>query len=568
MGEGELGARRRNAAIARLNAEIRALLPLMTSSGARITIGPPRAFYEPVWDALQGYARPLWAMAALARSGDGARLDGGIWNRWRAGLIAGTDPDHPNFWGPCEDLCQGFCEMPAVAMALLWARGEMWDPLSTSERRRVIEWLGQINHRRVHPNNWLWFRVLVNLALDALAEVGSWARIEEDLDALDAMYQGDGWYFDGCDPGTRSADLYLPAAFHCYGPIAAEMLAPRQPDRARALLARSVAFAANFQHFTAADGGPILWGRSLCYREVWNACWATLALVDCEALPWPVVAGLWRRQQGWWDARPVRRADGCLGLGCTYSNDRVAEMYIAETSPYWCLKSLLALGQPAEHPFWSAEAASGAARSESLPFPELGGLLAGTSDEPLLLMAGQYGPAWMERADSRYGRFAYGTRHGFELMGRDGMPPVDLALCLRATDEAAWFGRDRPLSAVVDGPAVRIEWRPSPWSHVETTLTPRGAGYAARHVLTLERKAEVVEGGFPCPRGERKVSTTRIALFGGGLASLMEAQDGRLASVLESPPGSNLLHRCTDMPVFSTILPAGRHVLKTIVIPG
>ncbi len=540
----------------------------MTPSGARIVIGPPRAFYEPVWDAFQGYARPLWAMAALARAGDGARLDGRMWSRWRAGLIAGTDPDHPDFWGPCEDLCQGFCEMPAVAMALLWARREMWEPLSPGERQRAVDWLDQINHRRVHPNNWLWFRVLVNLALDALVGSGSWTRIEEDLDALDAMYSGDGWYFDGCDPGTRSADLYLPAAFHCYGPIAAEMLAPRQPERARALLARSVAFAANFQHFAAADGAPILWGRSLCYREVWNAAWATLALVDCEALPWPVIAGLWRRQRRWWHARPVRRDDGCLGLGCTYPNENVAELYIAETSPYWCLKSLLALGQPATHPFWSAGAAPAATRNSAIPFLEFGGVLAGTPDEPLLLMAGQYGPAWMGRADSRYGRFAYGTRHGFELLGCDGMPPVDLALILRATDETAWIGRERPLSASIDGHSARIEWRPAPWSHVETTLTPSGTGYAARHVLELERETEVLEGGFPCPRGEHEISPTQIVLSGGGLTSRMEFRDRRVPSVQESPRGGNLIHRFTDVPILTTILPPGRHVLETIVSPA
>jgi hypothetical protein len=568
MGEGSAGGGRRDAAIARLSAEICALFPHTSPSGARIAIGPPRAFYESVWDEFQGYARPLWAMAALARSGEAERLGGDVWSRWRTGLVAGTDPDHPDYWGPCEDLCQGFCEMPAVAMALVWARGEMWDPLSRSERQRVVDWLDQINQRRVHPNNWLMFRLLVNLALDALAEVGSRARVAEDLDALDAMYRGNGWYFDGCDPGTRSADLYLPAAFHCYGPIAAEMLAHNHPDRARELLARTVAFATNFQHFTAADGAPILWGRSLSYREVWNACWATLALVDCEALPWPVVAGLWRRQQSWWDARPVRRDDGCLALGCTYPNENVAEMYIAATSPYWCLKSFLALGQPAGHPFWSAEAAPGAARSGPLPFPELGGLLSGTSDEPLLLMAGQYGPAWMERADSRYGRFAYGTRHGFELLGCDGMPPVDLALCLRSTDGTTWVGRDRPLSARVAGQFARIEWRPAPWAHVETKLTPRGVGYEARHVLTLGREAEVVEGGFPCPRGACEISHPRIVLTGGGLTSRMEAQDGRRASVLESPAGSNLLHRCTAVPIFSAILPTGRHVLVTIVIPG
>lgn len=566
------GQQRRDAAVDELRRELAALQPHASPSGALIRIGPHRATcYDAVWDGFQGYARPLWAMAALARSGEAGRLGDEIWTQWRRGLCAGTDPDHADYWGPVEDLCQGFCEMPAVATALVWASGQLWEPLSSGQQQQVRNWLLLINQHKVHSNNWRWFRILVNLSLEVLQPgQADWGRVHADLDDLDAMHQGDGWYLDGCNPGTRSADLYLPAAFHTYGPIAAELLQSHDPGRAAELLDRSRAFARNYRHFFATDGSLPLWGRSLVYREVWAASWATLALIDDAPIPWPEIAGLWRRHRAWWQSRPCHRDDGCLALGCTYPNAATAELYISETSSLWWMKSLLALAQPAEHPFWSGADAPPVPRPETLACALIGGLLAGSEQRPLWLLVGQYGPAWMEGRQSRYNRFVYSAQHGFESgVSDDGLPPPDATLLIRPEGDSQWYGRDRPILWSVSSQAAKVQWSPVEGLEITSTLTPQGHGCRLHHVLTTTRRLEVIAGGLSCPApAQSEIGTDQVRLLGRDqtgqpVVSRLTGLAPLVPSIFTMPANSNLQHPASSVPVLRASLPPGRHKLVT-----
>ena len=55
--------------------------------------------------------------------------------------------------------------MAALGFALALAPHEVWQPLEPRARTNLTRWLLTINHRSLYENNWLFFRVLVNLGL-------------------------------------------------------------------------------------------------------------------------------------------------------------------------------------------------------------------------------------------------------------------------------------------------------------------------------------------------------------------------------------------------------------------
>jgi hypothetical protein len=509
-------------------------------------------------------------MAALAHSGEGAALGPEVWQAWRDGLIAGTDPAHPEYWGPAEDYSQAFCEMAPIALSLLWAGEYLWQPLSSTRRARVIAWLDQINSRRLHANNWLWFRILVNAAFHHLGAPCHHENLSLDIAAIESLAGDDGWYVDGRPAAARTADLYIPSAFHVYGLIAAELLAPLHPDAALRWRARAAAFARHWRWFQARDGAPLLWGRSLAYRSCSAAFWSACAWADLETLPWPEIAGLWRSQMAWWSARDTLRTDGCLSLGFAYPLENLCENYLSHTSPYWQTKALLALRHPAAHPFWSA---SPAPLSEpppaTLALPTCGALLLPDPDNPSLLLVGQYGADWLDRDGARYGRFAYDTRHGFQIT--PGSPSPDNALLVRPAGSHTWATRRHPATWSVLPHEATVVWSPIEGVTINTTLRPLAdgarCGHTLEHRLATALPIEVLEGGYPCPPGTTTLGPRHASIQGPGISSAIAGHDLRTALLLGPSTETNTLHRQVLIPALSATLPPGQYFLRTEIHP-
>lgn len=68
------------------------------------------------------------------------------------GLINGTDPEHPEYWGDIEDLDQRMVEMCPIGYALAVAPHVLWEPLTDSQKENVTRWLGSINTREVRKS--------------------------------------------------------------------------------------------------------------------------------------------------------------------------------------------------------------------------------------------------------------------------------------------------------------------------------------------------------------------------------------------------------------------------------
>ena len=107
--------------------------------------------------------------------GDYPMLKGGcegvlpLWERWKRGIIAGTDPTHPEYWGRVADFDQRLVEMAVFGMGMAMIPETFFFTLPNDAQENLYCWLDQINHREMPANNWVFFRILVNMGLNAAA---------------------------------------------------------------------------------------------------------------------------------------------------------------------------------------------------------------------------------------------------------------------------------------------------------------------------------------------------------------------------------------------------------------
>lgn len=200
------------------------LIPHQSLHGARIKLPvATAAHFDETAAQLEGFARPLWAIGALLASykpGDpiDPRLGG-----WIRGFGVGTDPSDGNeeYWGDVADKDQRMVEVEILAYALLAAPSAflgMHDAVNAEDvkrRRNITRYLQSVNGKEFPLNNWLWFRVMGNLALVHSCGV-PYEELKEsmnaDLEVLDSFYIGNGWASDGPwdidGSGGRQMDYY------------------------------------------------------------------------------------------------------------------------------------------------------------------------------------------------------------------------------------------------------------------------------------------------------------------------------------------------------------------------
>lgn len=193
-----------------IEAAVALLQPLIQHSSPgnariKVPVGTGTHFDEAAAQ-FEGFARPLWAVGALLAGVDSIQ-DEELASRvteivqpWLKGFIAGTDPDHPEYWGDVSDIDQRMVEAEIVAFALLAAPAKIYDPLDDRVKANITEWLRTMNGQHMPLNNWRWFRVFANLALIKVCGIPQTEVIEEmtaDLALLDTFYREDGWSADG-----------------------------------------------------------------------------------------------------------------------------------------------------------------------------------------------------------------------------------------------------------------------------------------------------------------------------------------------------------------------------------
>jgi hypothetical protein len=524
--------------------------PYRSRGGARIRLGSSAAHYTPAVQEMEGFCRLLWGIAPLLAGGGyyDARA------RVQEGLVNGSDPAHPEFWGVPTDTDQRFVELAAVAVALLLAPDAFWSPLPAQARRRLAALLGTINGAVLRDNNWLFFRVLVNVALARVDAPHEIAQMRGALARLDSFYLGDGWYSDG--PGAQ-CDYYGPYALHFYGLLYAAFACDLDPAGAARFRERAARFASEFVHWFAPDGSAIPYGRSLTYRFAPAAFWGALAFAGVEGFAAGAAKGLLLRHLRWWLQRPIRSGDGLLTVGYGYANPLVSENYTSPASPYWALKAFLPLALPATHPFWQA-------REEELPplpstvvQPRPGMIICRDSEHVFALAGGECSPVQHRHAAEKYAKFCYSTRYGF------GLPAAPRWLSSGAHDSMLALSADREYYRVrvrsleIDVRAGALVSRWMPWDDVDITtwLVPVGRWHVRVHRIVSGRPLLAAEGGFALSLADGDLldggpgdGGHAVAVTRAGASAVCELHGTRRAEIVTPDPNTNVLHPRAVLP--------------------
>lgn len=548
------------------------LKPHYSESGARLTLGNTGATYDTAAIELEGFSRPLWALAPYWLGGGKNAED--FAETYRRGLASGTNPDHPDYWGSPTDCDQRFVEMAAIACAILETPERVWQPLTAAEQQNLAAWLNTINQHELPACNWLFFMVLVNLALRSVGMPCDMARADKALDEIDGWYLGDGWYSDGAANVKPQKDYYIPWAIAYYGALYSKFAAAHDPLRSAAFRQRSVALGQQLAYWFDQNGAALPFGRSLSYRFGQCAFYAACLFADIEPLPVPVMKGIILRNLDWWLEQPIFDRDGVLTIGYCYPQMYMAERYNAPGSPYWGLKSFLVLALPDDHPFWTAEAAP-------LPTGQMQALKPLPCADMLVqrLPDGQvnaYVPGIVEQNDhgqfaEKYAKFVYSTRFGFsasrsQMTLSQAAPDSMLAFVFGGQVFVRRHSQDFTLFA----DRIISRWQPLPGVSVITEIVPCEGGHLRRHTIQNDSgtPCEAYDCGFALPKfaaGFAKTQEPHLASAQNETAFCSIAGSGK-GVVIEADPNTNLYSPNTVIPALYSAIPIGETTLETTVL--
>ena len=483
---------------------LRPLAQLMKPGKASLPIIGKLSSHGAEADRLESFSRPcLWAAHWLqatpttfpsAPTEALSRKTVAAW--FRQGLIAGTDPDSAESWGPTRNHHQHTVEMAALVLALEIGREHLWDPLSKKEKEQIARWFASVRGTKLHPNNHLFFGVLALsfLEKEGFGKAEDAPQIKKWLDELEGMAIGQRWFRDG---SNQTVDYYNAYAFHYYGLWWGKLFGKGDPARVERWQDFARNFLPDYARFFAASGENVPFGRSLTYRFNAVAPFALAHLCDCSPLP----PGQARRissknLQFFWE-NPIRQSQGLLSLGWTDEFPAIAERYSCGGSPYWAAKGLSALLIPPSDPFWQDPdqplLVEKADFSFALPSAEL--VVRGIGGEIELLNAGtaisksntDFGPY-------KWGKLSYRTGVGFEVQPPESPYPIDSSLTAQ-TEDGKLHGRQATRALAVKSDHIAFSYSLGEAAEIESHLWWNGSWQLHFHRYKMHQAARLLLGG-------------------------------------------------------------------------
>ncbi|WP_337270496.1 DUF2264 domain-containing protein [Oryzifoliimicrobium ureilyticus] len=541
------------------------LLPFFSNGNARVRLDAVGAHFDRAAADLEGFARPLWGLAPFAAGG--GRF--AHWDRYAEGIANGTDPKHPEYWGSVNGRDQRMVELAALGFALALVPERLWDPLKGEARDRLIAYLKHARQFDYAENNWKFFRILVDIALDRLGVDFDRSLTKAYLAELDGFYIADGWYRDG---NIRRIDHYVPFAMHFYGLIYARLV---DDDHGQRYRERARLFARDFSTWFAEDGAVVPFGRSLTYRFACAGFWSALAFAGEEALPWGEVKGLTLRHIRWWSRQPIANSDGVLSIGYAYPQLTMSESYNSAGSPYWAFKAFLPLALEEEHPFWTAPEASLPQAPIHHPLPHPGMIMMRSGQDVVALSSGQEN-LQMRCGPEKYAKFAYSAHYGFSIeVDERGFATGAFDSMLSLSDDRIHYRvRETNEDAQIAGDAVYAKWHPWPEVTIETWLVAAAPWHLRIHRIKTPRSLKCIEGGFAIAKRDgdldHSTSANRSASALGefdfsGIVDIGSSVP-REGFVQKPLPNTNLMVSKTLVPQLRADIPAGQTILCAAVM--
>lgn len=543
------------------------LVPLLKQQKpGHLYLGTSGSVYNENAREVEAFLRPLWGIGPLvtSKSEDGSNLS----KHFVKGIIEGTDPKSKFYWGKVNDYDQLIVEMASISVSLILARSTFWNVLNNEQQDNLYEWLIQINDHVIPNTNWLFFRVLVNIAMKKCGRKWSIQSVSDDLKNIDSFYLNDGWYFDGYE---NQIDYYIPFGIHFYGLIYAKTMESEDPERSLLYKERASIFAQTYKEWFSVDGASIPFGRSLTYRFAQSAFWSALAYANVEALHWGAIKGIVMRNLRYWFRSNIFSEDGLLTIGYRYQNLNMAEGYNAPGSPYWALKTFLVLALPDNHPFWTAE-------EEDLIFTEKSVQRSPrmiichdkSGSEVQAFTSGQHSSEHAH-ADAKYEKFVYSTTFGFSVpKGGLSLKQGAFDSCLALAEcDGHYRSRYGCQSYSVEQNYIESFWKP--WNDVEikTFIVPLTPWHIRIHVIKTNRILDTAEGAFSAPAGEGTEYSFKDKIFyefSGKVTGIVDYNGIRKPEIITPEPNTNVLYPRTIIPTLTSRINKGKHVLVSAIL--
>ena len=516
---------------------------------ALLDIGYTATHYSDIAIGLEGFSRVLWGLVPLISGGAACNE---LRELYIEGIRNGTNPDHSEYWGQTYGIDQKYVEMAVMGLGLAITPEFLWEPLTDIEKKNFNHWLLQINKEPYSQNNWLYFRIFVNVGLKLAGGEYSEAAIEKSFETIEECYLSDGWYTDGKNP---QLDYYIPFAMHYYSLLYAKIMKDKDPVRSGIFIERAKLFAKEFIYWFSQDGDALPFGRSLTYRFAQGCFWGALAYADVEVFSWGVMKGIVNRHFRNWFDKPILNNENILTLGYAYPNLNFCEGYNAPGSPYWAFKSFIILALPEEHPYWQAEEEELPDLSEIklLKHPKMlmdrrekGNIVALTS--------GQYANFLPAHVAEKYAKFAYSSYFGFNV------PKSYYTLAQAAPDNMLAFIKDdicfvrrRCEEVTIFENKIYSKWSPLEGILVETELFLCEKGHIRKHRITADFDCAAAECGFSLPVDDfysaYKETQNSKALIKNdfGMSRITLKKGDGIGKVILCEANTNLLHKRTAL---------------------
>ena len=386
--------------------------------GARQRIPGPRSHHGLLADELEGFTRSM-IMAGPWLHGSktgvytwkGAKVDVAAF--YRKGILAGTDPKDPEYWGDIVDYVQHLVEMAALAWGLYLSKELIWDQYSDAEKKQVADYLFQCTKVKYHQNNWLLFNVITNAVLKKLGMPYSQEQIDTNLKGCDHMYMGDGWYRDG---NINRIDYYNSWAFLYYYLLWVILDGDSNPELANIHKDRVRMFVRDFRYFFSKDGSTPCFGRSMIYRFGFLSSIALGQHLGCLDIPAGEVKTMCNSAMKFFFSHEILTEQNHLSMGFLRPCAEILEHYSCGGSPYWATKAFNILLIPRNDPFWKVkeEKLPIHRNNYSVPLRHAGLLLVGDKKTGHVQLINQKSYHDKAEYNAKYTKFAYSSIFSYE----------------------------------------------------------------------------------------------------------------------------------------------------------
>ncbi|HEX9971938.1 MAG TPA: DUF2264 domain-containing protein [bacterium] len=483
---------------------------LVRFSGARTSL------YGQFSDMVEGFARTFLLVGFWLKNRSNGKMtfEDGSFVDWaeiyQQGMVNGTDPTHPEYWGEISGKHQYMVEAASMAVALFFSRQLIWDEFAKKEQQQIGNWFRHILKYPFEDKNWVLFGVIINSFLKAVGQEYYQDQIDFYLERFDSYYEADGWYRDGITP---QYDHYNPWALHFYPHLWSEIEPNKtRPELVEIFQERSRLFLEKFSYYFSSTASHPAFGRSIIYRCALVAAPIMGAWKDFSPLSPGLTRRLCSQSLKYFVENNLFDQDGSIPLGWTGKFVPIAEYYSGPSSPLWLNKVFSAFLLPENHPFWTA-------MEEPLPVEQAdycishkvpGFLVQGHQETGHIQLINQgsdsyvNGPTdWKNPAsDFHYNKFAYSS-HLFHDVGptEDGLSCGNMISLYE--QKRGFSHRERVYSVFIsDNVAISYHY---PFgerygmkrdSRIETAIVMKGDHQIRIHWVISPNRPLVYEGGY------------------------------------------------------------------------